>query len=125
MSNFLTNFIDVTQLEAKIKNFTKIIQLKGFNAKLQEEVQKAIAELVEREHEALQVILDWLNIGTQKLEVVFLVAHYLRLLVKEYGLNKEGQDIIFFASPLHDIGKDSKASSIKIQIKEIYLQFEK
>ncbi len=109
-ADFLTKPVDVAQLEAKIKNFTKIIQLKlqlkDFNAKLQEEVQKATTDLIEREHEALQIISrlsEYRDPETGR--HISRVAHYSRLLAREYGLSEKEQDILFFASPLHDIGK--------------------
>ncbi|MFA6197444.1 MAG: HD domain-containing phosphohydrolase [Sulfurimonas sp.] len=109
-TDFLTKPVDVAQLEAKIKNFTKIIQLKlqlqNFNARLQEEVQKATADLVEREHEALEVISRLAEYRDPETgSHISRVAHYSRLLAKEYGLSEQEQDILFFASPLHDIGK--------------------
>ncbi len=109
-TDFLTKPVDVAQLEAKIRSFTKIIQLKlelkNFNVKLQEEVKKATAELVEREHEALQVISRLAEYRDPETgSHISRVAHYSRLLAKEYGLSTEEQDILFFASPLHDIGK--------------------
>ena len=33
------------------------------------------------------------------------VSHYSKLLAKHYGLDEKKQDIIFYASPFHDIGK--------------------
>jgi len=109
-ADFLTKPVDVARLEAKIKNFAKIIQLKlqlkNFNEKLQEEVQKATADLVEREHEALQIISKLAEYRDPETgSHISRVAHYSRLLAKEYGLNEKEQDILFFASPLHDIGK--------------------
>ncbi|MDO8454493.1 MAG: response regulator [Sulfurimonas sp.] len=109
-ADFLTKPVDVAQLEAKIKNFTKIIQLKlqlkNFNAKLQKEVQKATSDLVEREHEALQIISRLAEYRDPETgSHISRVAHYSRLLAREYGLSEKEQDILFFASPLHDIGK--------------------
>jgi response regulator RpfG family c-di-GMP phosphodiesterase len=109
-ADFLTKPVDIAQLQAKIKNFSKIIQLKlqlkDFNAKLQDEVKKATSELVEREHEALQIISRLAEYRDPETgSHISRVAHYSKLLAKLYGLSENEQDILFFASPLHDIGK--------------------
>lgn len=109
-ADFLTKPVDIAQLEAKIKNFTKIIklklQLKNFNNVLQEEVKKATTDLIDREHEALEIISRLAEYRDPETgSHISRVAHYSKLLAKEYGFNEKEQDIIFFASPLHDIGK--------------------
>jgi response regulator RpfG family c-di-GMP phosphodiesterase len=109
-ADFLTKPVDMAQLQAKIKNFGKIIQLKlqlqDFNGRLQEEVKKATADLVEREHEALTVISRLAEYRDPETgSHIARVAYYSKLLAKEYGLDEREQDIIFFASPLHDVGK--------------------
>lgn len=109
-ADFLTKPVDVAQFEAKIKNFRKIIELKlqlqNFNENLRLEVQKATAELVEREHEALRIISRLAEYRDPETgSHISRVAHYSRMLAKEYGLNQKEQDILFYASPLHDVGK--------------------
>ncbi|MEN8303142.1 MAG: HD domain-containing phosphohydrolase [Campylobacterota bacterium] len=109
-ADFLTKPVDIAELQAKIKNFTKIIQLKlqmkDFNEKLKDEVSKATKELVDREHEALQVISRLAEYRDPETgSHISRVAYYSELLAKEYGLSEKEQDILIFASPLHDIGK--------------------
>lgn len=109
-ADFLTKPVDIAELQAKIKNFTKIIQLKlqmkDFNEKLKNEVSKATKELVDREHEALQVISRLAEYRDPETgSHISRVAYYSELLAKEYGLSEQEQDILIFASPLHDIGK--------------------
>ena len=109
-ADFLTKPVDIAQLEAKIKNFTKIIQLKlqlkDFNGILQEEVKKATEDLIDREHEALEIISRLAEYRDPETgSHISRVAHYSKLLAKEYGFDEKEQEIIFFASPLHDIGK--------------------
>ena len=109
-ADFLTKPIDVAQVQAKIKNFSKIIslqlQLQDFNVTLKDEVAKATKDLVEREHEALRVISNLAEYRDPETgSHIARVAYYSKMLASEYGLSKEEQDILFFASPLHDIGK--------------------
>lgn len=109
-ADFLTKPIDVAQFEAKIKNFSKILQLKhqlkGFNESLKQEVQKATADLIEREHEALKIVSKLAEYRDPETgSHIARVAYYSRLIAREYGLSQEEQDILFYASPLHDVGK--------------------
>ena len=43
------------------------------------------------------------------------VSHYCKLLASAYGLNEELQDIIFYASAFHDIGKIGIPDSILLK----------
>jgi response regulator RpfG family c-di-GMP phosphodiesterase len=109
-ADFLTKPVNLAEFQAKIKNFSKIIQLKldlkDFNGRLQEEVKKATSDLIEREHEALRVISRLAEYRDPETgSHIARVAHYSKLLAKEYGLDEREQEIIFFASPLHDVGK--------------------
>lgn len=108
--DFLIKPVDIAQLEAKIKNFSKIIHLKlqlsNFNSRLQEEIDKKTAELVMREYEALHILSRLAEYRDPETgSHIARVAHYSKLLAREYGLCEKEQDILFFASPLHDIGK--------------------
>lgn len=109
-ADFLTKPVNLAEFKAKIKNFSKIIQLKldlkDFNGKLQQEVNKATSDLLEREHEALRVISRLAEYRDPETgSHIARVAHYSKLLAQECGLDEREQDIIFFASPLHDVGK--------------------
>jgi putative two-component system response regulator len=73
---------------------------------LQEEVDKATFRLKESEHETLQMLGKTAeykdpetNAHTQR------VSHYCKILARAYGLDENLQDIIFYASPFHDLGK--------------------
>lgn len=119
-ADFLTKPVDIAQFEAKIKNFRKIIELKlqlqDFNAKLQLEVQKATADLVAREHEALRVISRLAEYRDPETgSHIARVAHYSKMLARVYGLSEREQDVLFYASPLHDIGKVGISDAILLK----------
>lgn len=119
-ADFLTKPVDIAQLQAKIKNFSKIInlqnELKDFNSKLKQEVKKATEDLIDREHEALRVISALAEYRDPETgSHIARVAHYSKLLAKEYGLDENEQDIIFYASPLHDIGKVGIRDSVLLK----------
>jgi response regulator RpfG family c-di-GMP phosphodiesterase len=73
---------------------------------LESEVQKATQNLINREHETLKILGKTAEYkDPETASHVARVAHYSKLLAKAYGLDEKEQDIIFYASPFHDLGK--------------------
>lgn len=108
--DFLKKPINVLEYRARMKNVAKIkssqLILDNFNSKLEEEVKKATATLYMREEEALEVLSNAVEYrDPETASHISRVAHYSKLLAREYGLNEREQDLVFKASPLHDIGK--------------------
>lgn len=73
---------------------------------LESEVQKATQNLINREQETLNILGKTAEYkDPETASHVSRVAHYSKMLAREYGLSKEEQDLIFYASPFHDLGK--------------------
>lgn len=109
-NDFLGKPINSASFKARIINMLKLRKqqhlLKDKALLLQVEVEIATKRLIESEHEVLQMLGKTAeykdpetNAHTQR------VAHYCKLLAKAYGLDESLQDVIFYASPFHDIGK--------------------
>ena len=109
-NDFLSKPINAPAFKARIINSLNLrkcqLLLKNKALLLQEEVDKAVFRLKESEHETLQILGKAAeykdpetNAHTQR------VAHYCKLLANACGLDEKLQDIIFYASPFHDIGK--------------------
>lgn len=109
-NDFLSKPINAPAFKARIINMLKLrksqLLLKNEALLLQDEVDKATLRLRESEQEILQMLGKTAeykdpetNAHTQR------VAHYCKLLAKAYGLNESLQDVIFYASPFHDLGK--------------------
>ena len=109
-NDFLSKPINAPAFKARIVNMLKLrksqLLLKDKAMLLQEEVNKATFRLKESEHETLQMLGKSAeykdpetNAHTQR------VAHYCKLLASAYGLDENLQDIVFYASPFHDLGK--------------------
>lgn len=108
--DFLKKPINVSEYRARMKNVAKIktsqLILDNFNSKLEDEVKKATYDLRVREQEAIEVLGNAVEYkDPETASHISRVAHYSKLLAEKYGLNKIEQDLIFNASPLHDIGK--------------------
>jgi len=109
-SEFLTKPIDVSEMMIRLRNMAKLIEaekvLRNYNDKLQHEVEIAIQKMVRGEYETLDVLS---NVAEYRDEDTHnhtkRVALYSKLLAKEAGLDEQTQDLIYYASPLHDIGK--------------------
>lgn len=109
-NDFLTKPVNATLFKARVLNLlnlhknTLLIQDKA--KLLQTEVEKATKELITREHETLRILGKTAEFkDPETASHVSRVAHYSKMLAREYGLSKTDQDLIFYASPFHDLGK--------------------
>ena len=109
-NDFLGKPVNATLFKARVNNLLKLYQntlLIEDKAKLlEEEVKKATQDLIHREHETLNILGKTAEFKDPETGAhVSRVAHYSRMLAREYGLNEQEQDLIFHASPFHDLGK--------------------
>lgn len=119
-NDFLNKPINAPAFKARIINMLKLrkaqLLIENKALLLEEEVKKATLRLKESEHEALQMLGKAseykdpeTNAHTKR------VSHYCKLLANSYGLSEEFQDIIFYASAFHDIGKIGIPDSILLK----------
>ncbi|WP_457749658.1 HD domain-containing phosphohydrolase [Sulfurimonas sp.] len=77
-----------------------------FNEMLTTRVKEATTALQKSEYEALEVLSKAAEYkDPETASHISRVSHYSKLLAKACGLSQEEQKIIFYAAPLHDIGK--------------------
>ncbi len=119
-SEFLTKPIDGIEFQIRLKNLVSLKRahnvLKDFNKVLKEEVKRATQEIVERELETIQSLSKAAEYKDRETgNHILRVAHYSKIVAKGYGFTEEDQDMIFFSSPLHDIGKVGIPDSILIK----------
>lgn len=109
-TDFLNKPLDLVEFTLRTQNLLKLREaqliLEDKAKLLENEVKKATSNIVDREHESLLVLGRTAEFkDPETANHVARVANYSKLLAKEYGLNEEIQDLIFYASPFHDIGK--------------------
>ena len=109
-NDFLSKPINAPAFKARIVNMLKLrksqLLLKDKAMLLQEEVNKATFRLKESEHETLQLLGKSAEYKDPETKAhTQRVAHYCKLLASAYGLDENLQDIVFYASPFHDLGK--------------------
>ncbi len=109
-NDFLSKPLNSPAFKARITNLLKLkksqLLIKDKALLLEEEVQKATNMLKDAERETLEILAKCAeykdpetNAHTQR------VAHYCKLLAKACGLDEKTQDILYYASPFHDLGK--------------------
>tara|TARA_B100001063_G_C16710764_1_gene527868 strand:+ start:83 stop:1111 length:1029 start_codon:yes stop_codon:yes gene_type:complete len=109
-NDFLNKPVNATLFKARVLNLLNLYKntlLIEDKAKLlEEEVVIATKELIEREHETLSILGKTAEYkDPETASHVSRVAHYSKMLAREYGLSPKEQDIIYYASPFHDLGK--------------------
>lgn len=118
--DFLKKPVNAAEYRARMNNVARLKKsqriMDNFNHELEEEVAKATNTLREREQEALRVLSNAAEYkDPETASHVARVAHYSRLLAQKCGLDEEEQEILFYASPLHDIGKVGISDSILLK----------
>jgi response regulator RpfG family c-di-GMP phosphodiesterase len=108
--DFLKKPVNAAEYRARMGNVARIKlsqrTMNDFNTRLKVEVAKATQTLLQREQEALRVLSNAAEYkDPETASHVARVAHYSKLIAEKHGLNEEEQKIVFYASPLHDIGK--------------------
>ncbi len=119
-TDFLNKPINGPIFQARISNLLKLkksMNLIHDRAKLLKyEVDAATREIHEHEQEVLQILgkLSEYN-DPETNQHVTRVAHYCRIIAKQFGLSEKVQDYIYNAAPLHDIGKIGIPDSILLK----------
>jgi len=118
--DFLTKPIKTAEYRARMNNVAKIKLsqriMDDFNHQLKEEVDRATHQLIQREQEALVVLSNAAEYkDPETASHVARVAHYSKLIAEKFGLDENEQEIIYHASPLHDIGKVGISDAILLK----------
>jgi len=110
VNDFLSKPVNSTLFQARIStlitNYKAQLLLQDRAKLLESEVQKTTKELLYSEHETLRILGKTAEFkDPETASHVARVAHYSKLLAIAYGLDEYEQDLLFYASPFHDIGK--------------------
>ena len=119
-NDFLGKPINAPAFKARIINMLKLrksqLLIENKALLLQEEVEKASFRLKESEYETLEALGKSAEFKDPETNAhTKRVAHYCKLLAKTYGLDENLQDIIFYSSPLHDLGKIGISDNILLK----------
>lgn len=109
-NDFLTKPINKVEFVARVRNMLALrasqIKLRDRAGWLAEEVRRATAMILEREHEAILRLTRAAEYRDPETGAHILrMAAYSRLIAAQIGLSLEEQELILKAAPMHDIGK--------------------
>jgi response regulator RpfG family c-di-GMP phosphodiesterase len=119
-TEFLNKPLNGSEFIARISNLANLrhyqLLLKDKALLLEEEVKKQTEKITKREFETLSVLGNAAEYKDPETgNHVFRVAHYSRILALSLGEDEEQQDNLFYASPLHDVGKIGIPDSILLK----------
>ncbi|MCP4133508.1 MAG: response regulator [bacterium] len=119
-TEFLTKPLKGAEFTARVKNLVNLrtyqVLLMDKAKLLKVEVEKATTEIIKREHESLLVLGNAAEYKDPETGAhVSRVAHYSKMIAEELGESEEVRDLIFNASPLHDVGKIGIPDSILLK----------
>jgi len=119
-NDFLSKPVNSILFNARVTNllinYKNTLLLQDKSKLLEQEVKIATQNLIEREHETLKILGKTAEYkDPETASHVARVAHYSKLLAFKYGLDEKEQDLIFYASPFHDLGKVGIEDSILLK----------
>jgi len=108
--DFLNKPVDMLELSIRLQNILQLKEYQDFLKNYNEKLEKTVEE---KTHELKSSFLDTIYRLTLAAEHkdkctsshLKRVSHYTSFLASEIGLSKKEAEVIFHASPMHDIGK--------------------
>lgn len=133
-NDFLSKPLDDAELTLRVRNLLRVKEFEDFLRHHNEELERQVQERTSLLSNALQELQQSKEVlKGSYLDTIFKltavaeykdgftashikkVGHYCRLLARQLGWSEEEQDMIFYASPMHDIGKVSIPSEILLK----------
>jgi len=109
-NDFLNKPVNTVLFKARVlnllSNYHNRMLIEDKAKLLENEVEKATAKILDREHETLYILGKTAEYkDPETASHVARVAHYSKLIAKAYNLNEKEQEVIFYSAPFHDLGK--------------------
>jgi putative two-component system response regulator len=109
-SDFLSKPVDNTELVVRLNN---ILKVKRYQDSLEEQSKVLESQVQERTKQLKESLLDTvqrLTLASEYRDVdsyvhVKRICYYTEVVLKELGITGEAAEIMYYASPMHDIGK--------------------
>lgn len=119
-SDFLTKPVDSTELMVRVKNLLRVKEFEDFlqkhNELLNTEVKKKTAQLRESYIDTihrLTTVAEYKDEGTAS--HIRRAGYYSSVIVRHFGWSEDRIETIFYAAPMHDIGKVAIPSEILLK----------
>ena len=122
--DFINKPIDGTELLVRVANLLKVKRYQDF---LEEHSRILEATVAERTRQLREALLDTVQRLTLAAEFrdedtyvhVKRISYFIEVLVKAFGIPSDEADIMFYASPMHDIGKVGIPDAILLKPAEL------
>jgi putative two-component system response regulator len=133
-ADFLAKPVDEAELQLRMKNLLRVVEFEDFLQRHNDELDRLVRERTLELERALAALgLSREELKTSYLDTIFKlttvaeykddvtaahikrVGHYCRHLASELGWDEEEREAIFYASPMHDIGKVCIPSEILLK----------
>jgi putative two-component system response regulator len=107
---FLNKPVDRVELMIRVKNMLRLKEyadfLADYNHRLKQEVAARTEQLFESYHETIFIMTSAAEHKDEDTGLhITRISHYCRILAEYLGMEGAFADCIFYASPMHDIGK--------------------
>lgn len=117
---YLTKPIDQVDLQIRVRNLLRLKEFSDFlenhNQALEASVQERTRALQDSFLESISTLISAAEFRDDETgEHVKRISHYSHELAKQLGMDQEFCDLIFYASPMHDIGKIGIPDSILLK----------
>jgi putative two-component system response regulator len=108
--DFLSKPIDGTELIVRVANLLKVKRYQDFLEEHSRILEATVADRTRQLREALLETVQRLTLAAEFRDEdtyvhVKRISYFTEVLVKAFGISAEEADIMFYASPMHDIGK--------------------
>lgn len=109
-NDFLTKPLDRIEFTSRVRNMLSLrrsqVALADHARTLADEVRRATAEIFERERETLNKLARAAEFRDPETGAhIVRMAHFSTLIAREMGFDRDMQDALLIAAPMHDVGK--------------------
>ncbi len=119
-NDFLSKPVDGTELVVRVNNLLKVKKYQDFLESHSRILELQVEDRTRQLREALLDTVQRLTLAAEyRDEETYVhikrISHYTALIVRELGIPQEEADVMFYAAPMHDIGKVGISDTILLK----------
>ncbi|GAB4374325.1 MAG: response regulator [Deltaproteobacteria bacterium] len=119
-NDFLSKPVDSTELVVRVNNLLKVKKYQDFLESHSKILEMQVEDRTRQLRDALLDTVQRLTLAAEyRDEDTYIhikrISHYTALIVKELGIPQEEADVMFYAAPMHDIGKVGISDTILLK----------
>ena len=119
-NDFLSKPVDGTELVVRVNNLLKVKKYQDFLESHSRILEVQVEDRTRQLREALLDTVQRLTLAAEYRDEdtyvhIKRISHYTALIVRELGMPSEEADVMFYAAPMHDIGKVGISDTILLK----------